>query len=113
MKTILSVIGESVVATCIIIICFSLQPLLELPGWTLPLLSVPAMLYLDWRLGEHHWPREKILRWVVGRSLFMFLWLRLVPAGSWWLLFVLLIIFPPSTWLSWRQTRKEGSHKAG
>jgi hypothetical protein len=110
MKTITSILGEAAAATLVVIVCLSLPSLFGLPIWTLPLFSVPAMIYLDWRLGERRWPRWKIVRWVVGLSLFLFLWTRFVPTDYLWLLFVVVITFPPSSWLFWRKTKREDSH---
>jgi hypothetical protein len=84
MKKIASIIGESLAATLVIVVCLSLPSFLGLPLWTLPLFGVPALLYLDWRPGERHWARWKIVRWVVGMSLIMFLWTRYSPADYGW-----------------------------
>jgi hypothetical protein len=113
MNKIASILGESLIATVVIILCLSLPSLLGLPLWTLPFFGVPAMLYLDWRLGERLWARWKIVRWVVGMSLIMFLWTRFAPTDyGWWVVLLLLIIFPPSSWLFWRKTKREDSYHA-
>jgi hypothetical protein len=114
MNKIASLIGESLAATLVIVLCFSLQSLLSLPLWTLPVFCVPAMLYLDWRLGECHWTRWKIGRWVVGMSLILFVWTRFAPTDyGWWVVLLLLIIFPPNSWLFKRKPKSEDSHHAG
>jgi hypothetical protein len=114
MKKIAFILGESLAATLVIVLCFSLPSLFGLPLWTLPAFGVPAMAYLAWRLGERYWVRWKILCWVVGMSLIMFLWTRFAPTDyGWWVVLLLLIIFTPSSWLFWRKTQKENSHHAG
>lgn len=112
MKTIASIFGESVAATCVIVICLSIPSLFDFPIWTLPLFCVLAMFYLDWRLGERTWTPWKIVRWVVGMGLLMCLWRWVGHPDYWWLLWVALIIFPPQSWLFWRKIKCEDSHPA-
>lgn len=105
-KSIASIFVESVAATIVIVVCLSLPSLFGLPLWTLPVFCLPAMFYLDWRLGEPHWPHWKIVRWVVGMGLLMCLWQLVGPSDYWWLLWVAIIIFPPSSWLFWRKAKQ-------
>jgi hypothetical protein len=65
-KTLLSILVESVIATLVLVVCMSVPAYLRLPVWTLPVFIVPFLLYLQWRLGERWWNRRKLSRLVIG-----------------------------------------------
>lgn len=103
MKSVASLIGEALAATLVIIACLSLPSVLGLPVWTLPVLVIPAMFYLDWRLGERHWTRWKLLVWISGMTSLLYFFNRFVSGEHWLWIFAFLILFPPSSWLSKRE----------
>lgn len=113
MKTLATILLETIGGTLVVVVCLSLPELLGLPLWTLPAFAVPALLYFDWRLGESHWTRPKILRFVVALSVIFYLWIRFLPTEYWWTGFILGFLLPRKWLFGHEETRSQGSDHVG